>query len=51
LEQFESLEQLRALWCGARISVAIADAEPGVGVDTAEDLVRAAAQLAAMGMV
>ncbi|WP_242445723.1 3-deoxy-manno-octulosonate cytidylyltransferase [Chromatium okenii] len=34
LEQVESLEQLRALWCGARISVAIADAEPGVGVDT-----------------
>lgn len=51
LEQVESLEQLRALWHGERIGVAIADVEPGVGVDTAEDLVRAAAQLAAAGMV
>ncbi|MBK1695470.1 3-deoxy-manno-octulosonate cytidylyltransferase [Chromatium weissei] len=51
LELVESLEQLRALWHGERIGVAIASAEPGVGVDTAEDVARAAAQLAAAGMV
>ncbi len=40
LEQFEALEQLRALWHGHRISVAITTAAPHAGVDTAEDLAR-----------
>ncbi len=40
LEQFEALEQLRVLWHGHRISVAIADAAPHAGVDTADDLER-----------
>lgn len=38
IEQFESLEQLRALWHGYRISVALTDQAPEPGVDTAEDL-------------
>ncbi|HEX4986818.1 MAG TPA: 3-deoxy-manno-octulosonate cytidylyltransferase [Burkholderiales bacterium] len=37
-ERFESLEQLRALWHGHRISVAVTDAAPEPGVDTPEDL-------------
>lgn len=40
LEHFEALEQLRALWHGYRISVAIAPGAPHAGVDTSEDLVR-----------
>lgn len=36
-EQFESLEQLRALWHGYRISVTLIDAAPAPGVDTPED--------------
>jgi 3-deoxy-manno-octulosonate cytidylyltransferase (CMP-KDO synthetase) len=40
LEQFECLEQLRALWHGYRISVAISDSLPAPGVDTPEDAVR-----------
>ena len=40
LEQFEALEQLRALWHGHRISVAVTPAAPHAGVDTAEDLKR-----------
>lgn len=47
LELAESLEQLRVLWHGGRIAVALATARPGPGVDTAEDLARAAAWLAA----
>ncbi|UCV09176.1 3-deoxy-manno-octulosonate cytidylyltransferase [Dechloromonas denitrificans] len=39
-EQFESLEQLRALWHGYRISVALIDAAPAAGVDTPEDAER-----------
>ena len=39
-EQFESLEQLRALWHGYRISVALIDAAPAAGVDTPEDAAR-----------
>ena len=39
LERFESLEQLRVLWHGYRITVAVASA-PAPGVDTAEDLER-----------
>lgn len=46
LEQFEALEQLRALWYGRRISVAIVDAAPHAGVDTVEDLERVKALLA-----
>ena len=40
LEQIEMLEQLRVLWHGERIHVAVAKAVPGVGVDTPEDLER-----------
>lgn len=40
LEEAESLEQLRALWRGARIHVSEARQEPGPGVDTADDLLR-----------
>lgn len=38
LEQTEMLEQLRALWYGDKIHVAIAKQKAGVGVDTLEDL-------------
>jgi 3-deoxy-manno-octulosonate cytidylyltransferase (CMP-KDO synthetase) len=38
LEQFEALEQLRALWHGYRISVAITAAAPHAGIDTHDDL-------------
>lgn len=40
LESFEALEQLRALWHGYRITVALADAMPAAGVDTPEDAER-----------
>ena len=40
LEHTESLEQLRALWNGARIHVADALEAPPAGVDTLEDLQR-----------
>ena len=40
IEAHEALEQLRALWHGYRIVVAIADAAPAPGVDTPEDLER-----------
>jgi len=46
LERFEALEQLRALWHGFRISVAVTAAAPHAGVDTPEDLVRVSALLA-----
>ena len=39
LEKTEKLEQLRALWMGAKIAVIRTDDE-GVGVDTPEDAVR-----------
>lgn len=38
IEQYESLEQLRALWHGYKISVAVTDHAPAAGVDTEEDL-------------
>ena len=41
LEKTEKLEQLRALWMGAKIAVVRTDDE-GVGVDTPEDAVRVA---------
>jgi 3-deoxy-manno-octulosonate cytidylyltransferase (CMP-KDO synthetase) len=40
IETFESLEQLRVLWHGYKISVAVTEHAPAVGVDTAEDLER-----------
>ncbi len=46
IEQMESLEQLRVLWNGGRIAVQFVDRAPPAGVDTAEDLARAAAVLA-----
>ncbi|MCW5663931.1 MAG: 3-deoxy-manno-octulosonate cytidylyltransferase [Piscinibacter sp.] len=46
LEQLESLEQLRVLWHGERIAVHVADAAPGPGVDTPEDLERVRALFA-----
>ena len=46
IEQFEALEQLRALWHGHRISVAITAAAPHAGVDTAADLERVKSLLA-----
>jgi len=38
IEQFEALEQLRALWHGHKIAVAVTDLAPPAGVDTPEDL-------------
>jgi len=40
LEQMESLEQLRVLWHGRRIHVALAGEAPGPAVDTEADLQR-----------
>ncbi|WP_457913688.1 3-deoxy-manno-octulosonate cytidylyltransferase [Candidatus Gillettellia adelgis] len=40
LEQVESLEQLRVLWYGEKIHVAIAKVVPSIGVDTIQDLQR-----------
>jgi len=38
IERFEALEQLRALWHGFSIIVAVTDQAPEAGVDTPEDL-------------
>ena len=43
LEQFEALEQLRALWHGFSIAVAVRQDAPLPGVDTLDDLERARA--------
>ena len=40
IEQFEALEQLRAMWHGYKISVLETGCVPAVGVDTPEDLER-----------
>ena len=40
IERFEALEQLRALWHGYRIAVAVTAHAPDAGVDTDEDLER-----------
>jgi 3-deoxy-manno-octulosonate cytidylyltransferase (CMP-KDO synthetase) len=40
IEGFEALEQLRALWHGYRITVAVVDHQPPAGVDTPEDAER-----------
>ncbi len=47
LEKIELLEQLRVLWYGEKIHVAVAKAIPSVGVDTPEDLQRVRAFFAA----
>lgn len=44
-EQVEQLEQLRVLWHGQKIHVDIANADPGIGVDTESDLEAARALL------
>lgn len=46
-ERFEALEQLRALWHGFRIAVAVSERAPVAGVDTEDDLARVRAHLAA----
>jgi 3-deoxy-manno-octulosonate cytidylyltransferase (CMP-KDO synthetase) len=46
LEVSEQLEQLRALSLGMTIVVGIPEHRPGIGVDTANDLQRAASELA-----
>lgn len=40
IEQYEALEQLRAMWHGYRIGVAVTADAPAAGVDTPEDLER-----------
>ena len=47
LENLEKLEQLRVLYNGERIHVELAKEVPEVGVDTAEDLEKVRAILAA----
>ena len=47
LENLEKLEQLRVLYNGERIHVELAKEVPAVGVDTAEDLEKVRAILAA----
>jgi 3-deoxy-manno-octulosonate cytidylyltransferase (CMP-KDO synthetase) len=47
IEQFESLEQLRALWNGHRIAVAVTAVAPPPGVDTPGDLERVRRSFAA----
>ena len=49
IEQIESLEQLRALWHGHRITVLVVDEAPPAGVDTPEDLKRVRALLRRTG--
>ena len=45
LEHIEMLEQLRVLWYGEKIHVAVAHEVPGTGVDTPEDLERVRAEM------
>lgn len=40
IEQYEALEQLRAMWHGYKIGVAVTETAPVAGVDTVEDLAR-----------
>jgi 3-deoxy-manno-octulosonate cytidylyltransferase (CMP-KDO synthetase) len=49
IEQFESLEQLRALWHGEPIVVETIAGMPAAGVDTPDDLARVREALAAAG--
>jgi 3-deoxy-manno-octulosonate cytidylyltransferase (CMP-KDO synthetase) len=46
METFEALEQLRVLWHGYKISVALTAGPPAIGVDTPEDLERVRRALA-----
>jgi 3-deoxy-manno-octulosonate cytidylyltransferase (CMP-KDO synthetase) len=46
MERFEALEQLRVLWHGYRITVAVRNDAPEPGVDTPEDLRRVRRQFA-----
>ncbi len=46
IEQCEALEQLRALWHGYKISVAVTETAPAAGVDTEADLQRVRAVVA-----
>lgn len=46
LEEIEALEQLRVLWHGERVAVAVTETRPGPGVDTPEDLARVRALFA-----
>ncbi len=46
VEGFEALEQLRAMWHGYRIAVAVTEYAPEAGVDTPEDLERVRALFA-----
>ncbi|MGQ5522305.1 3-deoxy-manno-octulosonate cytidylyltransferase [Chitinimonas sp. PSY-7] len=48
LEQFEALEQLRVLWHGHTIGVAVMDHAPEAGVDTPADLERVRQRWAAL---
>jgi 3-deoxy-manno-octulosonate cytidylyltransferase (CMP-KDO synthetase) len=45
IEQFEALEQLRALWHGFRIAVKVCASVPVAGVDTEDDAARVRAYL------
>lgn len=45
LEKIELLEQLRVLWYGEKIHVAVAQTVPSVGVDTPQDLARVRAAM------
>lgn len=47
LEVIERLEQLRVLWHGERIAVHVGLGEPGIGIDTPDDLERVRALFAA----
>lgn len=47
IEHCEALEQLRALWHGYKIAVAVSAEAPGPGVDTAEDLAKVRAMFKA----
>ena len=38
IEQYEALEQLRAMWHGYKISVSVVNKAPAMGVDTHDDL-------------
>jgi len=49
IERFEALEQLRAMWHGYRIAVAVTMHAPEAGVDTAADLERVRALYAGAG--
>lgn len=49
IEQWEALEQLRAMWHGYRIAVTVIEAAPPAGVDTPSDLERVRAAFAANG--